>query len=461
MNEEIDQKSMKKNIVIVGGGITGLSAAWYLQQLLPDARLHLVESEPYWGGKVISETIPLPEGDLVIEGGPESFVTRKTEMVELARDLGLVDSLVSAPSQASKMRILSGGRPMPAPMSPAAFVTTPLLSTRGKLRMMAEPFMPARRDDEDESLADFVDRRLGREAREKFVGPVLAGIYNTNPETQSILATSPVMRDLEKYGSLVLGAMARMRQRSRVPKAQRLPSFVTFGRGTQVLAKELVNRLRGDLRLGEQVKGIEAGWRVQLSSGEVLPADVLLLTVGANAAAALLGSIAPQTAGKLSRIRHNHIGTLSLVYRNSDLPVGLDVSGVMIPRLENRPIDALTCVKAPTNPRVPPGYTLVKIFFGGGQPHTVELEDAALEDLAKAELRALLGIEKEPIASRIYRWQNSFPQADVDHLALVDDIEKDLPPGIFLAGAAYRGIGVPDCIRQARNAAQAVVEYFK
>lgn len=452
---------MKKKIVIVGGGITGLSSAWYIQQTLPDAQIHLVESEPYLGGKVISEIIDLPEGELIIEGGPESFVTRKTDIVELVHELGLSDQMVAAPSQARKMRILSEGRLLLAPMSPFSFISTPLISTSGKLRMMAEPFIPARLDDEDESLAQFVDRRLGREAREKFVGPVLAGIYNTNPETQSILATSPVMRELEKHGSLVRGAFVRMREHKKIPRNERLPQFVTFAKGTQALVHELERRLHADMHLEERVTCIEKGFKLQLTSGVMIDADALLLTSGANITADLLKNLAPEASSLLEQICHNHIGTISLVYRDNDLPEGLDISGVMIPRDEKRPIDAITCVRAPLNPRVPPGYTLLKIFFGGGTPQVVDLDETALKSLAFSELHSLLGIEREPVVVRVFRWRNSFPQAKVGHLMLVDEIEKKLPAGIFLAGAAYRGIGVPDCIRQARVAAQSVIRYLK
>lgn len=456
---------MSKTILIAGGGITGLSLAWYLQCQRPDWRVHLIEAEPYWGGKVVSETIDLPEGRLVIEGGPESFVTRKVEMVELATELGLRSQLVAAPSQASKMRILSDGRPLPAPMSPWAFISTPLLSTPGKLRMMAEPLIPARRDNEDESLADFVDRRLGREARQKFVGPVLAGIYNTNPETQSILTTAPVMRDLEKHGSLVRGAFARIGQRRRTPKSRRLPQFVTFAQGTQMLANELAQRLQADRRLKTRLVELRpaagGGWLARLSDGETIHADAAALTGGANGAAQLLAEAAPAAAGCLGQIRYTHIGTISLVYRSADLPAGLDVSGVMIPRSEGRPIDALTCVRAPLNPRLPPGYTLIKVFFGGGRPETVELDDESLQQVVCAELRALLGIENPPSVVRIFRWPDGFPQADVGHLKLVDEIEALLPPGVFVAGAAYRGLGVPDCIRQAAETARRLIDFFE
>lgn len=450
----------KKSVGIIGGGITGLSAAWYLQQLAPDVRLHLIEPEPYWGGKLVSHTLALPEGNLVIEGGPESFVTRKPELVELVRQLGLSHQLVAAPSQASKMRILFDGKPQRAPLSPAAFISTPLLSARGKLRMLAEPFIPPRRTPGDESLAQFVDRRLGREARERFIGPVLAGIYNTDPETQSLLTTAPVMRELEQHGSLVRGALVRQFQRRNGPAAARLPQFVTFTAGTQALADALVQRLGADLRLGQRVTAVTPDMQLSLSTGEALSVDALLITTGANVAANLLGRVAPLAAAELAAIRHNHIGTLSLVYRTASLPPGLDISGLMIPRREQRPIDAITCVRAPLNPRVPPGYSLLKVFFGGGQLATAELDDSALTALVRRELHHLLGIQAEPLAVRAYRWLDSFPQADVGHLERITEIETMLPPGIFLAGAAYRGLGVPDCIRQAQAAARQVIAHL-
>jgi oxygen-dependent protoporphyrinogen oxidase len=370
------------------------------------------------------------------------------------------DQIVAAPSNASRMHVLHRGQPRRVPLDPLTFLTTPLLSAQGKMRMLAEPFIAPRRDEGDESLAAFVDRRLGQEARENFIGPILAGIYNTDPATQSILSTAPVMRELEREGSLVRGALVRMlARRKSAPPAQRPPQFISFRSGAQALSDQIRRQLHAGLRGGVAAQTVTPLREVILANGERLAADAVVLGVPANDAAQLLAD-APVARALLGRIRHNDIGTLTLVYRTAALPDSLVMSGLMIPRREGRAIDAVTCLHSPSE-RLPAGFTLLKIFFGGGQPATVALSDEALLAVVRRELDELLGIQAEPVLWRAFRWHASFPQADVGHEALIAQIEQALPPGIFLAGAAYRGIGVPDCIRQAEHAAQAVVHFLQ
>ena len=199
-----------KHIAIIGGGITGLSAAWELQKL-GYLTYSMIEKENRWGGKVTTTRLPTEEGGaFIIDGGPEFFITRKPELWQLAHELGIQNLLINPGSETSHIFVLTEGKPLPVPINPSLFITSPIMSTRGKLRMMAEPFISARRDGQDESLANFVTRRLGREALDRFIGPVLAGIYNTDPERQSILTTSPVMREMEaEYGSLVKAMIGR------------------------------------------------------------------------------------------------------------------------------------------------------------------------------------------------------------------------------------------------------------
>ena len=186
-------------IVIVGGGITGLSAAWELQKR--GIKFTLLEASDRWGGKVISSKIELNHNaHFLVEGGPDTLITRKPEAWDLANELGMRDQIVNPGSETSGTYVLDNASLHPIPVSASRFLSTPLLTVHGKLRMLAEPFQRARRDNEDESLADFVRRRLGQEALDKFIGPVLGGIYNTDPETQSIMVSSPIMREMEREG---------------------------------------------------------------------------------------------------------------------------------------------------------------------------------------------------------------------------------------------------------------------
>lgn len=454
------------HVAVIGGGITGLAAAWALRQRVgAEAALTVLEAASRWGGKVETHVMPGPEGGrFLADAGPESFITRKREAWDLAHALGLQDRLIDPGSEARNIYVLDAGRPLKVPLNPVDFVTSPLLTLGGKLRLLAEPFIPARRDDGDESLAEFASRRLGREAMEKFIGPILAGIYNTDPATQSVLTTSPVMREMEKEnGSLVAGALARMqaKRRARARGEQAPPAFATFREGAQELVDALVARLGADLRCdlrlnagARRLRRIDDQYEIELAEGEPLLADAVIVATPANAAAGLLRDAAPESAAGLARIRHTDIGTLSLAYRGADARLPFRLNGLMIPRREKRRIDALTWTSAKMPDRAPRGYELARVFFGAGAPAMLTLDDAALLSAVRDELRALIGLDAAPIDYRVSRWPASFPQADVGHLDRVDEIERRLPPGLFLAGSSYRGLGVPDCIRQGQAAAQ-------
>jgi oxygen-dependent protoporphyrinogen oxidase len=443
-------------IAIIGGGITGLSAAWELQQR--GVEFTLLEASDRWGGKVISSQLELKDGArFLVEGGPDTLITRKPEAWDLATELGLLDQVTNPGSETRGTFVLDNASLHPIPVSPSLFFSTPLLTPRGKLRLLAEPFQPARRDDEDESLADFVRRRLGQEALDKFIGPVLGGIYNTDPETQSIMVSSPVMREMEKDGGgLFAGALKRMLRK----KKRRAPfAFVSFKNGLQALTDELAFQLKGDLRLNARVEKVSrdgSGYRIFIADGNSIYADGVIFAALANQTSAMIRELAPEASGRLATIRHQNIGTLSLVYRESDIPKEPYISGLMIPRREKRMIDAVTFTSRKMPERSAAGYAVVRVFIGGGAPQMVDFSDEQLLEATQKELGELLGIQAAPQTWTAFRWQNGFPQAEVGHLKRVDEIEKHLPANLALAGSSYRGIAVPDCIRQGREAARKV-----
>lgn len=441
------------HIIVIGGGITGLSAAWELQQR--GISHTLLEASQRWGGKIVSHTIETDNGKFLVEGGPDTLITRKPEAWDLANELGIPDQVVDPGSETSGIYVLDNASLHPIPVSPVRFFSTPLLTLRGKLRMLAEPFQPARRDDEDESLADFVRRRLGQEALDKFIGPVLGGIYNTDPERQSIMVSSPIMREMEKDGGLFIGALKRAFRNHRQKTAKK-PRFINFRGGMQALTDEVVRQLKGDLRLNAQAQSVtrEGGkFRVSLSDDSRISADGVICAAPANQTAGMIHSISAEASRRLGGLRHQNIGTLSLVYREADLPEKPAVNGLMIPRREKRRIDAVTFTSRKMPERSTAGYAVVRVFIGGGAPELVEYADETLLGEVKRELADLLNIRAEPLAWRAFRWQSGFPQAEVGHLQRVDEIEKLLPANIALAGSSYRGIAVSDCIRQGRAAA--------
>lgn len=448
-------------IAIIGGGITGLSAAWEAQQR--GISYTLLEASDRWGGKVVSSTIKVDGASFLVDGGPDTIVTRKAEAWDLSRELGILDQVDDPGSETRGIYVLDNGSLLQIPLSPFKFIGSKLMTGRGKLRMLAEPLQPARKDDGDESLGDFVRRRLGVEALEKFVGPVLGGIYNTDPNIQSIMVSSPVMREMEREaGSLFLAAFQRgLRARKQSSNGMRKPRFMTYKSGLQGLVDHLARQLTGDLRLSSRVSQIDRqgdAYRIRLSSGEILQADAVILATLANVAAGLVEDISPQASQLLRTIHHNHIGTVSLVYKESDLP-NMDIHGLMIPRREKRAIDAVTFTSKKMPLRSSPGYALIRVFIGGGRPEIVEYDDERLMAVVRSELESLLGIHAEPRTYKIYRWPNGFPQARVGHLELVDAIEEHLPREIVLAGSSFRGIALPDCIRQGRQAVEKILKH--
>ncbi len=472
----------KFRVAIVGGGITGLSAAWYLQKQMGEARIDLevvvLEGSNRWGGKIRTEHVDGFGADpFVIEGGPDSFLTQKPWALQLARELGLGERLLGTNDHLRKTFVLSKGKPVPLPDGVMLIVPTrlipfalsPLLSLAGKLRMGVELLVPAKRDGKDETIADFITRRLGTEALDKIAEPLMSGIYNAEAERQSLLATFPRFRELEeKHGSLIRGMLMAQRASRSHQGTERggSPSmFVSLQAGTQELIEALVSKASAGLRLNTAVTGVtqeDKTYRLALSDGTSVVADAVIVTSPAYAAADLLRPLSPSAAEGLSTIRYVSTGTLSMAFRAGEIDHPLDGFGLVIPRSEGRPINAITWTSSKFNHRAPAGYVLLRVFFGGSRyPGMLEKTDVELVAIAQSELAALLGIRAQPILHRIYRWHEANPQYDVGHSQRIDAIEAALPAGIYVAGSAYRGIGIPDCVHQAQQIAERLLETIK
>ena len=465
-----------RHVAIVGGGIAGLSAAWALQKRAEQGepvRYTLLEASQRWGGKIRTEQV---EGDgpqpFIVEAGPDSFITQKPWGLQLARELGLEERILGTNDAQRKVYVLNRGRltPLPdgvllvVPTRFLPFVTSPLISPLGKLRMALDLVIPPRRDGQDETLAHFMRRRLGQEALDKLGEPLLSGIYNADAEEQSLLATFPRFRTLEeKHGSLIRGMLAAKAQRMRMPKPKGRPvsMFVSFREGTEELPRALAAQLTGDLRLGVQVEGLarrgDGGYRLALSDGSTLEADGVILAIPAGATARLVRPLAPAAAIQLESIRYVSTGTVSLAFRGDEVQA-LDGFGVVIPRSEGRRINAITWSSVKFRHRAPAGHELIRVFFGGSRtPQTFQLDDPELLAVVREELRQILGIRAQPLFQRIARWPQAQPQYDVGHLERVAAIEEALPRGLLVAGSPYRGVGIPDCVRQGQEAAERIL----
>jgi oxygen-dependent protoporphyrinogen oxidase len=263
----------------------------------------------------------------------------------------------------------------------------------------------------------------------------------------------------KEFGSLVIAAVARM-FRKKEPGVKP-PRFINFKRGMEQLPEAIERQLTGDLRLNSCAVNItRAGNRfmVHMADGSVAEGDAVILATLANVSAKLIGYLAPQAAQALSAIEHKNIGTISLVFKESDIPAEPVINGLMVPRREKRDIDAMTFTSRKSPERSAPGYALMRVFLGGGNPDMVTCDEKTLLQTVCKELHALAGVKADPLAYTIFRWEDGFPQAVVGHLARVDHIEALLPRGIHTAGSSYRGIAVPDCIKQGRTAAQKIIQ---
>lgn len=477
---------MKPNhVTIVGGGITGLSAAWYVQQETArqgiDITYSLLEQSDRWGGKILTETVTgYGARPFIIEAGPDSFLSQKPWAAQLARELGIADQFLPTNDGRRQTFILHNGRPTPlpdgvmliAPTKIRPFLQSRLISPWGKLRMGLDWFIPPKTDDTDETLAQFIQRRLGQEALDKIAEPLLSGIYNADAELQSMMATFPRFRDMEKeYGSLIKAMLAAKKSRTQTSPNGNAPSmFTSFKPGMEELTLALREQLTGDCRLGIKVERLEIrDWRLtsdlqspiyqlHLSDGSTLPTNTIILAVPSFISASLLADIAPQAAETLRQIRYVSTGTVSLAYKRDEIDHPLNGFGIVIPRSERRRINAVTWSSTKFDHRAPEGFALLRVFFGGSRtPEMMDVPDEALLPIAQAELREMMGITAVPLFHRIYRWQQSNPQYDVGHLERVAAIEASLPPGIFVTGSPYRGVGVPDCVKQAKDTAVKVV----
>ena len=463
----LDQRHSQPHIVIIGGGITGLSAAYALQQPAGtgDAlRYTLVERAPRLGGKIRTDVVE-HAGRFVVEAGPDSLLAQKPWGVGLARELGLGDAMIGNNRVRKAVYVLTHGRPerMPeglsliVPTNLAAFARSRLLSPLGRLRAMLEPLVPARRDNADEALGDFIRRRFGREALERMAEPLMAGIHNAEIGRQSILSTFPRFHAIERtQGSLIRALRAERRQ----AKPSAASPFVSFNGGLQQLVDTLAAQLTGRILTNTGVQAITrsadgATYSVLLSSGEILDADALIVTTPAFVAAELLADMQPALASMLRAIRYVSTATISLAFRKSEVGEPIDGSGLLIPRVERRQINALTMSSIKYAGRAPDDAVLIRVFAGGSHnPGVLQLDDEALLATVRNELRELIGITAIPLFSRIYRWNQANPQYDVGHLDRVAAMEALCPDRLYLAGCAFRGVGIPDCIQQGQAVAQ-------
>lgn len=467
-------------ILVIGGGIAGLSAAYYASKI-PDIQVTLLESSDHWGGKITTDRVDFDDGQFIIEGGPDTFLATKPWGVALCKELGLVDRLHGTNPHKKNTYVLNHNRLLPLPDGLAMMIPTNieailksrLISWFSKARMGLDFVLPARAVDGDESLGTFVSRRLGREAYENLIEPLMSGIYAGDGDQLSLASTFPYLRDLElKYGSLARGAL-KMRAQSNGKSVQGSRSaFLTPTTGLAEIVEKLVEHLTATgvgLRLNTTARRItndrEASprdplhYQVELETGETLDADSVILAAPAFVSGTLLASLDPTLASDLQSIPYASTATVSLAYRLDDIPRDLDGYGYVIPRREGRRALACTWTSTKFPHRAPEGYALIRVFVGrAGQD--IPWSEEELLALAKEELNLTLGITAQPLLQRVFLWDKAMPQYNLGHPETLKRIDAALEnhPGLALAGNGYRGIGIPDCIHSGELAVEKALE---
>jgi oxygen-dependent protoporphyrinogen oxidase len=455
----------ERRVVVVGGGVAGLTAAYRLTLSAGAPTVTVLEADPRAGGKLASVRV----GDLDLEAGADSFVARKPWAVDLCKELGLGRDLVP-PGETGAWLWTQGG--LVQMTRDAAFgipgdigdvLKWPGLSRRGRRRAARDLLVRTRRDRSDESLGSLLRRRLGDEATDLAVAPLLAGLFAGDVDRLSTLATFPELRAWELgQGSLIRGSQAARRNAG---GAEAGPMFLKLKGGTATLTDRLAERLGPEVvRTGTRATAIEqrvgGGFEVAVAGGARLPADAVIVATPAWAAADLLEGIAPPAAADLLDIPYASTAVVLLVYpegTQASLPAG---TGFVVPR-GRAPMTACTWLSSKW-PREEYGTrAVVRCYVGSaGDDDVVDASDEDLVAACERHLAALLLLPEHAVHTGVVRWQRSMPQYEVGHLERVVRIRSGLPAGIVVTGSAYDGVGIPDCVREAGEAAERVAEHL-
>ena len=463
-----------KRIAIIGGGISGLSAAFHLEKARAtgsDLEYTLFESGTRLGGCLASDRI---EGCLV-EAGPDSFLTEKPWALTLCKELGIDDQLIGSNDSQRKTYIVVHGKLLLMPdglmfMVPTKIMPTalsPLFSWSTKLRMAQELLHPPRPMQDDETVAQLVERHFGAEVVDRLADPLLSGVYGGDAAKLSARAVLPRFVEMEeKYGSLsraMLAAHKKMADLGKTPPPR--PLFSSLKDGMQQLVDAIVGRLNGDsIRLRRHVRRIypeNGGWRVSLEMNGDERYDAIILATPANVAGELLDPVDRGLAQNLLDITYSSSVTVTMGYYKQQLAKLPPGFGFLVPRSEGRRMLACTFVHNKFPHRAPEDKGILRCFLGGARDEGVlSLSDDEILETVQRELRELVKLEHRTIFSRVYRWRSAMAQYEPGHIARVSQIEKRVSeiPGLALAGNAYHGIGVPDCIRSGKEAAESVMQ---
>ena len=477
-----------RRVAVIGGGITGLSAAQRLISSDPSVTVVLFEATGRFGGIIRTEQ----SDGFLMELGPDSFITNKPGGIQLCDDIGFSDELIPTDSEFRRSLVLRNGKPqlvpegfmLMAPAKPWKIATSPVLSVTGKIRLLREAFVrPKTNPDEDESLADFVRRRFGRQALDRLVQPLVGGIYTSDPEKLSLKATLPRFIEMEQqYGSVIRATLTEQRRKKEGQSetdsgsGARYGLFATPRNGLGSLIERVVERLqrsdRVTLRSNTPVSSLSRKpvgdgaavrpWKVSLPDVPDETFDAVVLSLPTYKSADLLNDESfTNLAQTLRGIEYASSAVVVTTHRLSDFGHPLDAFGLVVPAIENRKVLAVSFTSRKFPGRAPDGHVLLRTFVGGAmQPELLDHTDAEITEFVHQELSAMLGMTATPAFSQVVRYKRAMPQYHVGHLARVAEIERlaAAHTGLHLAGSAYFGVGLPDSIASGRAAADRILQ---
>ncbi len=453
----------RSTVAVIGGGISGLTTAWWLHKAGVDVAV--LEAEDEVGGTMKT----IHEKGWLVETGPNSALETSPLFQTLVRDLALSDELVYANELASKRYILRGGELHPLPMTPVAFFRSRLWSARAKLRLLAEPFIG--RATREESVAEFVQRRLGTEFLDYAINPFVAGVYAGNAEELSVQSAFPKLYTLEKkYGSLIKGQILGARERKkRAEQSKNSAKMFSFRNGMQALPKALGQAL-GDCvhthaRI-DSIRRVRGKFELRGTKNRTpfrVAADALVSAIPAFQLASLLLPLDEHTASALSSIVYPPVVEVFLGLRESDVRRALDGFGFLVPAKERRNILGTIWSSSLFAERAPGGHVALTSFVGGSrQPELTNLTDRETYTIVMNELRDLMGVSGRPTYRRIARWKRAIPQYRLGYANVLDELGEfeDKHSGFFISGNFRGGISVGDCVASSETTAERVLAFL-
>lgn len=459
-------------VAILGGGISGLAAAHRLTEIAPQLRVTLFEAQSQLGG--ILQTVR--RGDYLIERSADMFTTREPWALDLCQRVGLADELIETDQRYRKALIVFRGRLHPVPdgfqlLTPSKLwpmAASPLLSVAGKLRMAGEYLITPRKTHDDESLASFVRRRLGPEAFDRLIQPLVGGIYTADPEKLSMAATLPQFLEMERRNGGLLRSVLKLPKKTAANKNEgsgaRYGMFLAPRLGMSQLVDAIAARLPLNcVQLNTAVQRVSrtdrGGWQVQFAGDRPPENFDALIHALPGSAHHLLKGVDDPLATLVGSIEHAGCSVVMLGYRRSQIKHPLTAFGFVVPAIEKRGVIAGSFASVKFPGRAPEDRVLIRVFIGGAlQPELAQLPDDELLAIARKELVELLGVSGDPEVGEVVRWLGAMPQYHVGHLDLVAQIETRVAgvPHFALAGNAYRGVGIPFCIRSGEQAAEGI-----